>query len=87
MALWGFGMGAQDSVLKAAVGHLVPSQRRATGYGTFDTARGVAWFVGSLLLGFLYARSITAVVIVSLALQLLAVPVLLIAVARRHKGA
>jgi MFS family permease len=87
VVLWGLGMGAQDSVLKAAVGHLVPRQHRATGYGTFDTARGVAWFVGSLLLGFLYDRSITAVVIVSLALQLLAVPVLLLALARRRKGA
>ncbi len=87
VVLWGAGMGAQDSVLKAAVGHLVPQQRRATGYGTFDTARGVAWFAGSLLLGFLYDRSIAAVVIVSLVLQLLAVPVLLLALVRRRKGA
>ncbi len=86
VVLWGIGMGAQDSVLKAAVGYLVPQHRRATGYGTFDTARGVAWFAGSLLLGFLYDRSIAAVVIVSLGLQLLAVPVLLLALARRRKG-
>jgi MFS family permease len=86
VVLWGLGMGAQDSVLKAAVGHLVPQQRRATGYGTFDTARGVAWFAGSLLLGFLYDRSIAAVVIASLVLQLLAVPVLLLSLARRRKG-
>ncbi len=87
VVLWGLGMGAQDSVLKAAVGHLVPQQHRATGYGTFDTARGIAWFAGSLLLGFLYDRSIYAVVVVSLVLQLLAVPVLLLALARRRKGA
>ena len=52
--LWGVGMGAQDSVLKAAVGAFVPADRRATGYGTFDTIRGVSWFSGSVLLGFLY---------------------------------
>jgi MFS family permease len=85
MALWGLGMGAQDSVLKAAVGHLVPPDRRATGYGTFDTVRGVAWFAGSLLLGFLYDHSIAAVVLVSVGLQLLAVPVLLLAWARYRR--
>jgi MFS family permease len=83
VVLWGVGMGAQDSVLKAALGALVPPERRATGYGTYDMLRGVAWFLGSLLLGFLYDRSIVAVVVVSLALQLLAAPVL-IAVMRRH---
>lgn len=83
VVLWGVGMGAQDSVLKAALGHFVPAERRATGYGTYDMLRGVAWFLGSLLLGFLYDRSIVAVVAASLALQVLAAPVLL-AVMRRH---
>jgi MFS family permease len=83
--LWGVGMGAQDSVLKAAVGAFVPVDKRATGYGTFDMMRGIAWFAGSLLLGFLYGRSAGALVIASLALQLLAVPVLLLAM--RHARA
>jgi len=85
MVLWGLGMGAQDSVLKAALGTLVPLDRRATGYGTYDMTRGIAWFLGSLLLGFLYDRSITAVVVVSVAVQLLAGPVLY-QVMRRHAG-
>jgi MFS family permease len=83
VVLWGIGMGAQDSVLKAALGAFVPPERRATGYATYDMLRGVAWFLGSLLLGFLYDRSITSVVVVSLVLQLLAAPVL-VAVMRRH---
>lgn len=82
VVLWGIGMGAQDSVLKAALGHFVPAERRATGYGTYDMMRGVAWFLGSLLLGFLYDHSIAAVVATSLGLQVLAAPVLL-AVMRR----
>ena len=85
--LWGVGMGAQDSVLKAAIGHLVPHDRRATGYGTFDTVRGVAWFAGSLLLGFLYDRSIIGAAGVSLALQLLAVPVLILVTRRMASAA
>jgi len=84
--LWGVGMGAQDSVLKAAVGAFVPVDKRATGYGTFDMTRGIAWFAGSLLLGFLYDRSAGALVIASLALQLLAVPVLLAAMRRAPAG-
>src|SRR5205823_5796362 len=50
-ALWGFGMGAQDSVLKAALGLLLPKDARATGFGMFDMIRGAAWFIGSLALG------------------------------------
>jgi MFS family permease len=85
VVLWGIGMGAQDSVLKAALGLFVPPERRATGYGTYDMLRGVAWFLGSLLLGFLYDRSIIAVVVVSLALQGLAAPVLLLVMRRQAR--
>jgi len=74
--LWGIGMGAQDSVLKAAVGALLPSERRAVGFGLFDMVRGTAWLLGSLLLGFLYDRNLPLMVAVSLILQLLAVPIL-----------
>lgn len=84
--LWGLGMGAQDSVLKAGLGAFVAAGRRATGYGTYDTLRGVAWFLGSLLLGFLYDRSMTAMVIASLALQLLAAPVLFSVMRQRSGG-
>jgi MFS family permease len=74
--LWGIGMGAQDSVLKAAVGALLPTGRRAVGFGLFDMVRGTAWLLGSLLLGFLYDRNLSLMVAVSLVLQLLALPIL-----------
>ncbi|WP_287787508.1 MFS transporter [Acidiphilium sp.] len=83
VVLWGIGMGAQDSVLKAALSSFIPPERRATGYGTYDMLRGVAWFLGSLLLGFLYDHSLVAVVVVSLVLQVLAAPVLLAVMRRR----
>lgn len=84
-ALWGIGMGAQDSVLKAAVSAFLPPERRASGYGTFDATRGVSWFVGSLLLGYLYDQGVGGVVFVSLALQLLAIPALLLAMRYRKR--
>lgn len=70
--LWGIGMGAQESILKAAVTTMVPKRSRATGYGIFECCFGVAWFLGSWLLGVLYDRSLLAMVLVSVAAQLLA---------------
>lgn len=72
VVLWGIGMGAQESILKAAVATMVPKRSRATGYGIFECCFGAAWFLGSWLLGVLYDRSLLAMVLVSVAAQLLA---------------
>ena len=72
VVLWGIGMGAQESILKAAVATMVPKRSRATGYGIFECCFGTAWFLGSWLLGVLYDQSLTAMVIVSVVVQLLA---------------
>lgn len=72
VVLWGIGMGAQESILKAAVATMVPKRSRATGYGIFECCFGAAWFLGSWLLGVLYDQSLMAMVIVSVAAQLLA---------------
>lgn len=74
VVLWGIGMGAQESILKAAVTTMVPKQSRATGYGIFECCFGAAWFLGSWLLGVLYDQSLGAMVAVSVVAQLLAVP-------------
>ena len=83
IALWGVGMGAQESILKAAVSSMVPKASRATGYGVFECAFGVFWFLGSWLLGVLYDVSIPAMIAVSVAAQLAAIP-LYIASSRRQ---
>ena len=85
IALWGVGMGAQESILKAAVTSMVPKASRATGYGIFECSFGAFWFLGSWLLGVLYDVSIPAMIAVSVAAQLAAIP-LYIASARLHKG-
>ena len=79
MLLWGLGLGAQDSCIKATLSKIVPDQRRSTAFGVFDTAFGVAWFIGSAIMGLLYDRSIPALIAFSLTLQLLALPLLLLA--------
>lgn len=77
MVLWGLGMAAQESIVKAAITGMVGADRRASAYGLFDTGFGVCWFLGSAALGVLYDRSITALVIFSVVLQAAAIPLLL----------
>ncbi|NLI52983.1 MAG: MFS transporter [Clostridiales bacterium] len=78
IAMWGIGMGAQESILKAAVASIVPKDSRATGYGIFEFVFGIFWFLGSWLLGALYDWSIPAMIAVSAGAQLLAVPLYLL---------
>ncbi len=74
VAMWGVGMGAQESILKAAVAGIVPKASRATGYGIFECVFGVFWFLGSWLLGALYDWSIPAMIAVSVGAQVAAIP-------------
>ena len=74
-ALWGLGMGVHESIVPAAVATMVPPHRRPSAYGLFTAGYGVAWFIGSALIGILYDISITGVVIFCLLLQLAAVPI------------
>jgi predicted MFS family arabinose efflux permease len=75
MVFWGIGMGAQGSLLNAIIAGLVPADKRSTAFGFFDAAFGIAWFAGSWVMGVLYDKSIAAVVIFSVALQLLSLPI------------
>ena len=76
-AIWGLGMGVHESIVPAAVATMVPPQRRPSAYGLFTAGYGVAWFIGSAMIGVLYDISITGVVIFCLVLQLAAVPIFL----------
>jgi len=84
--LWGFGMAAQDTLFPAAIVQLALRERRATALGTFDAIYGVAWFAGSAVMGLLYDRSFTALVVFSLVLQAGGLPLLLLA-GRKPRGA
>jgi MFS family permease len=82
MVLWGIGMGAQESIMRAAVTGMVAQQRRGTAYGVFNTGYGLAWFLGSALMGVLYDLSLPALIVFSVGAQALSLP-LLIGVAKR----
>lgn len=79
MALWGVGMGAQESIMRAAIADLVPSNRLGFAFGLFNTAYGLLWFVGSALMGVLYDISVNTLILFSVSSQLVCVPILLVA--------
>jgi predicted MFS family arabinose efflux permease len=79
MIFWGIGMSAQGSLFQAVLTGVIPPQKRSTAFGLFDTGYGIAWFIGSVIMGLLYGRSVTAVALFSMILQLAAIPVIFIA--------
>jgi predicted MFS family arabinose efflux permease len=83
MIFWGIGMSAQGSLFQAMLTGVIPPQKRSTAFGLFDTGYGIAWFLGSVVMGLLYDKSILAVVLFSVILQLTAIPVLFIANKKR----
>lgn len=74
-ALWGLGMGVHESIVPAAVATMVPAERRPSAYGLFTAGYGIAWFLGSAVMGALYDRSIMAVVSFCVLWQLVALPI------------
>jgi len=79
MVCWGIGMGAQESIMRAAIADLVPANRRGTAYGLFNAGYGVCWFLGSALIGVLFDVSVGWLVAFSVTAQLAAVPILMLA--------
>jgi MFS family permease len=74
VALWGIGMGAQESIMRAAVAGMVSADRRGAAYGIFGAGYGIFWFLGSTLMGYLYDISIPALIIFSVTAQLASIP-------------
>jgi MFS family permease len=87
MALWGVGMGAQESIMRAAVAGMVSRDRRGTAYGVFNAGYGLVWFLGSALMGVLYDVSVPALVAFSVLAQVCSAPLfLMVARQRRMSG-
>jgi predicted MFS family arabinose efflux permease len=83
VVLFGIGMSAQGSLFQAMLTGVIPPQKRSTAFGLFDTGYGIAWFLGSAVMGLLYDKSILAVVLFSVIVQVAAIPILFIASKKR----
>ncbi len=87
--IWGIGMGWQESIMRSVVADMTPKDKRASAFGVFNAGYGIFWFLGSWALGVLYDLSIKgkgsllSLVIISVAVQVLAVP-LYVYLARRN---
>ena len=77
MVLWGIGMGAQESIMRAAIAEMVPANRRGSAYGLFNTGFGIFWFLGSALMGILYDLSLPSMIAFSVTAQFVSVPLFL----------
>ena len=77
MVLWGAGMGAQQTILKAVIATIIPPDRRASAYGLFNAGFGLAWFLGSALMGYLYDASPVGLVVFSVLAHFAAIPLLM----------
>jgi MFS family permease len=62
VACWATGLGVQDASLRAGIAQVVSMNKRGTAFGTFNGVYGVMWFIGSSIMGALYAVSLTALV-------------------------
>ena len=87
VVLWGLSQGLHDAVMNAAVATFVPEQHRARAYGTFSALYGIAWFIGSALMGYLYDHALSALVLVSVIGTLAAFVPLLLAMRAQRTGA
>ncbi len=76
--IWGIVMGAHETVMRSAIADLTALNKRGTGYGIFNAVYGLSIFIGSAIIGLLYEYSISAVIIVSIAVEIAAIPLFLI---------
>lgn len=69
MILWGLGLGALESIAKAYISNIIKKEERATAFGIFNSIYGLAWFIGSFTIGYLYSVYIFWMITVSLSFQ------------------
>ncbi|HYA17946.1 MAG TPA: MFS transporter [Bryobacteraceae bacterium] len=66
---WATGLGAQDACLRSGIATVVSMNKRGAAFGVFNGVFGVAWFLGSAVMGLLYAYSLPALVFFGAAAQ------------------
>lgn len=71
--IWGIVMGCHETIMRSAIADMTVLRKRGTGYGIFNTAYGLAVFIGSATIGLLYENSIPAVIIISIIVEIIAI--------------
>ncbi|MEJ5303537.1 MAG: MFS transporter [Bacteroidales bacterium] len=86
VSLWGLGMGAQESILRAIMADLAPAGKVATVFGWFNTVFGIAWFAGSAVMGALYQISLLWLIVFSMIMQLAAISLFVMVFTKQRHG-
>ncbi len=64
-------LGVHETIMKASVADITPIGKRGFLYGFYNTVYGLAWFLGSAIVGFLYSRSLEMIGVFVLVTQIL----------------
>jgi len=86
LIIWGIGMGAQESVLKAEIAVMISSDKRGTAFGTYNAFYGLFWFAGSALMGYLYDFSLSLLIIFSVITQFTAAMVIFYIIRKQKRS-
>ena len=79
IVLWGIGMGAQESIMRAGIVDMISANKRGSAYGVFNAGYGLFWFLGSAVMGIFYDISIPLLIAFSVITQLASIPFLIMA--------
>jgi MFS family permease len=72
--LWGIVMAGHETIMKSAIADITPLRKRGTGYGILNVAYGLAMLAGGIAMGFLYERSLPALMTGVAILELASLP-------------
>jgi len=61
--------------MRAAIADLTPIRKRGSAYGIFNTAYGLSWLFGGVIMGFLYDISIIYLILFVALMEMISVPV------------
>lgn len=86
IAMWSLARSATESIGKAMIATIVPRGERGRAYGLYYLVWGVAWWAGSLLLGWLYDHGRGAASIVATAALVAGAAVVTVASRARRAG-
>lgn len=73
LCLWSIGLGAHESLMRAVISKIISPSRRGSAYGIFNAVFGIAWFLGSVFMGYLYETSMNGLILFSVTTQIIAV--------------
>lgn len=72
VVLWGIVMGIHETIMRSAIADLSSLKQRGFAYGIFNTLYGLAWFIGSATIGFLYEISLVYVILFAAIMEVMA---------------